>query len=78
MNRIKKAKKYVWNEETEKNFEELNKAFTEGGIQAFPNFGVGDLFILTTDWNKENISWGSVPGGGREGMVPVMLGKEVQ
>ena len=30
--------------------------FTEGGIQAFSNFGVGDPFILTTDWSKENIA----------------------
>ena len=30
--------------------------FTAGGIQAFPDFGVGDPFILTTDWSKENIA----------------------
>ena len=32
------------------------RAFTEGGIQAFPDFGVGDPFILTSDWSKENIT----------------------
>ena len=37
------------NEETEKDFKELKKVFMEGGIQAFPDFGVGDPFILTTD-----------------------------
>ena len=38
----------------EQDFIELKKAFTEGGIQAFPDFGVGDPFILTTDWSKKN------------------------
>ena len=46
----------MWNEEIEQDFVELKRAFTEGGIQAFPDFGVGDLFILTTDWSKENIA----------------------
>ena len=36
-------------------FIELKKAFKEGGIQAFPDFRVGNPFILTTDWSKENI-----------------------
>ena len=43
------------NEEIEPDFIELKKAFTEGGIQVFPDYGVGDPFILTTDWSKENI-----------------------
>ena len=34
---------------------ELKKAFTKGGIQAFPDFRVGDPFILTTDCSKEII-----------------------
>ena len=34
---------------------EVKKAFTNHGIQAFPDFGVGDPFILTTDWSKENM-----------------------
>ena len=46
----------LWNEEIEQHFIELKKAFTEGGIQAFPNIGVGDSFILIKDWNKENIT----------------------
>ena len=48
LNRIKKAEKFLWNEEIEQDFIELKKAFTNGRIQAFPDFGVGDPFILTT------------------------------
>ena len=55
LNRIKMAKKFLWNEEIEQDFIKLKKAFTEGGIQAFPDFGVGDAFILTPDWIKENM-----------------------
>ena len=43
LNRIKKAEKFLWNEKIERDFVRLKKAFTEGGIQAFPYFGVGDL-----------------------------------
>ena len=39
---IKKAEKFLWNEEIEQDFVELKRAFTKGGIQAFPDFGVGD------------------------------------
>ena len=49
MNGIKKEEKFLWKEEIKQDFIELKKAFTEGGIQAFPEFGVGDLFILMTD-----------------------------
>ena len=56
LNGIKKAEKFLWNEEIERDFVKLKKAFMEGGIQAFPDFRVGDPFILTTDWSKENIS----------------------
>ena len=55
LNGIKKAEKFLWDEEIEHDFNELKKAFTKGGIQAFPDFGVQDPFILTTDWRKENI-----------------------
>ena len=55
LNRIKKAEKFMWNEEIEQDYIELKKVFTEGWIQAFPDLRVGDLFILTTDWSKENI-----------------------
>ena len=49
LNGIKKAEKFLWNKETEKDFVDLKKAFTEGGKQAFSDFGVGNLFILTAD-----------------------------
>ena len=55
LNGIKKAENFLWNEEIGRDFVELKRAFTKGGIQAFPDFGVGDWFILTTDWSKENI-----------------------
>ena len=55
LNGIKKAEKFLWNQEITQDFVELKRVFTEGGIQAFPNFGVWDPFILTTDWSKENI-----------------------
>ena len=57
VNGIKKAEKFLWNQEIERDFIELKKAFTKDGIQAFPDFGVGDSFILTPDWSKENIAW---------------------
>ena len=47
----------MWNKEIEQDFVELKKAFTDSIIQAYPYFGVGDSFILTTDWSKENITW---------------------
>ena len=56
LNSIKKAEKFLWNEEVEQDFIELKKAFTKGGIQAFPDFGIEDPFILTTDWSQENIA----------------------
>ena len=56
MKGIKKVEKFLWNKEIELDFIELKKAFTDSGIQAFPDFRFGDLFILTTDWSKENIA----------------------
>ena len=56
MNGIKKEEKFLWNKEIKRDFIKLKKAFTKDRIQAFPDFGAGDLFILTTDWSKENIS----------------------
>ena len=56
LKRIKKAEKFLWNEEIGRDFIELKRAFTKGGIQAFSDFGVGDPLILTTDWSKENIA----------------------
>ena len=55
MNRIKKGEKFMWNKEIERDFIELKKAFTVSKIQAFLDFWVGDLFILTMDWSKDNI-----------------------
>ena len=55
LNRIKKAEKFLWNEEIERDFVELKNAFTDSRVQAFLDFGLGDPFILTTDWSKENI-----------------------
>ena len=49
LNVIKKAEKFLWNKEIEQDFIELKRAFTEGGIQAFSDFGVGDPSILTTN-----------------------------
>ena len=40
----------------ERDFQELMKAFTDRGIQAFIDFRTGNPIILTTDWNKENIT----------------------
>ena len=49
LNGIKKVDKLLWNEEIEQDFVELKKTFTNGRIQAFPDFGVEDPFILNTD-----------------------------
>ena len=46
---MKKAKKFFWNEEIVRDFVMLKRAFTEGGIKAFPDFGV------------RRISWDSCP-----------------
>ena len=43
LNGIKKAEKFVWNQEVEKDFVQLKEAFVQGGIQAFPDFGIADL-----------------------------------
>ena len=55
MKGIKKVEKFILNEEKVQDFIELKKAFTKGGMPAFLDFGVGDLFILILDWSKENI-----------------------
>ena len=72
LNMIKNMEKFLWNEEIEQDFIELKRAFTEGGKQAFPDFWVGELFVLTTNWSKENIT-----GPGRAGEIPWVLGKKV-
>ena len=45
----------MWNEEIERDFIELKKAFTQGRIQDFPDWGVEDPFILTAVWSMEKI-----------------------
>ena len=40
LNGIKKPKKFMWSEEIERDFIELKKAFTEGGMQAFRTLGL--------------------------------------
>ena len=71
LNGIKKAEKFLWDEEIEQDVNELKKAFTKGGIQAFPDFGVGYLFILTTDWSKD-VGEGSIIS--MSGITPVKRG----
>ena len=56
LNGIKKGENFLWNEEIRKDFVKLKRAFTKGGIKAFPVFRVGDPIILTTDWSKGNIA----------------------
>ena len=75
-NGIKKAEKFLWNEEIERDFVQLKEAFTKGGIQAFPDFGVRAPFILTTDWSQENIP-GALSQVQDRRMISGMLGKEV-
>ena len=53
LNGIKKAEKFVWNEEIEKDFVQLKEAFTHGEKQAFPDFGIADPFILTVGYVKD-------------------------
>ena len=66
----------MWNEEIEQDFIALKKAFTECGIQAFPDFGVGDLFVLTT-MEQGEYSGSVVSGPGRTGEIPLVLGKKM-
>ena len=56
LNGIKKAENFLWNEEIERDFHRVKESIHRGGIQAFPDLWVGDPFILTTDWSKENIT----------------------
>ena len=77
LNGIKKVEKFLWNKEIERDFVELKKTFTDGWIQAFPDFWIGDPFILTTDWSKENIAWGVMSSTEWTGEVPRMLGEKV-
>ena len=56
MNSMKKAEKFVWTEDMEKDFKELKAEFTAGKIQAYPDFDSEEPFISTTDWSALNIA----------------------
>ena len=53
---LKKAEKFVWTEDMEKDFLELKAEFSAGQIQAYPNFDSDEPFILTTYWLSLNIA----------------------
>ena len=85
LNGIKKAEKFVWNGEIEQDFVQLKEAFTKGGIQAFPDFGVGAPLVLTTHWSQEKNfkfrtekrdSWDAGEGSAinTRGIIPVTKG----
>ena len=38
LNGIKKPEKFLWNKDIGQDFVELRRAFTKGGIKAFPDF----------------------------------------
>ena len=57
MNSLKKAEKFLWTEDMEKDFLELKAEFSAGRIQAYPDFDSDDPFILTTDWSSLIIAW---------------------
>ena len=52
---MKKAEKFEWSEDMEKDFIELKSEFQAGRIQAYPDFDSAEPFILTTDWSALNI-----------------------
>ena len=64
LNGIKKAPRFMWNSEVERDLEELKRPFTYSGlqrqcppwIQTFPDFCSGNLCVLTTDWSKRRTS----------------------
>ena len=56
MNSFKKAEKFVWTEDMQKDFLELKAEFSAGQIQAYPDFDSDEPFILSTDWSSLNIA----------------------
>ena len=56
MNLMKKADKFKWSDDSEKDFMELKEEFTAGKIQANPYFDSYESFMLTTDWSALNIA----------------------
>ena len=53
---MKKAEKFEWSEDMEKDFIELKSEFLAGWIQSYPDFDSAEPFILTTDWSALNIA----------------------
>ena len=53
---MKKADKFKWSDDSEKDFMELKEEFTAGKIQANPYFDSYESFMLTTDWSALNIA----------------------
>ena len=51
MNSMKKALKFEWSKDMEKDFKKLKAEFTAGKIQAYPDFDSNKPFALTTDWS---------------------------
>ena len=52
MNSLKKAEKFVWTEDIEKDFLDLKAEFSAGRKKAYPDFDSDEPFILTTDWSS--------------------------
>ena len=53
---MKKAEKFEWSEDMEKDFIELKSEFKARRMQAYPDFDSPEPFILTTDWSALNIA----------------------
>ena len=56
MNSLRKAGKFVWTEDMEKDFLELKAEFSAGRIQAYPDFDLDEPLILIMDWSSLNIA----------------------
>ena len=56
MNSLRKAEKFVWTEDMEKDFLELKAEFSAGRIQAYPDFDLDEPLILIMDWSSLNIA----------------------
>ena len=77
MNSLKKAEKFVWTEDMEKDFLELKGEFSAGRIQAYPDFDSDEPFILTTDWLSLNITGVFFPETRGSRTFSGLLGAEV-
>ena len=56
MNSIKKAEKFEWSEDMEKEFLELKAVFSIGRIHTYPDFDSSEPFIFFTNWSALNIA----------------------